>query len=101
MFAHSIAAPPLLRRLSMKELYVSRTTIQHVLNQKEPLMLRANRVVPLTIVCCVLTSMFCARAASADTIFFDDFNDRNTQDGSPVTWVPELRPSRSIRWRRT
>ena len=53
-------------------------------------MLHANRVLPATIVCCVLTSMFCARAASAGTIFFDDFNDRNAQDGSPVTWAPGL-----------
>ena len=27
-------------------------------------------------------------AASADTIFFVDFNDGNAQDGTPVTWVP-------------
>ena len=33
-------------------------------------------------------SMMCAQAASADTIFFDDFNDGNAGDGMPVTWVP-------------
>jgi hypothetical protein len=27
-------------------------------------------------------------AASANTIFYDDFNDGNAQDGMPVTWVP-------------
>jgi hypothetical protein len=43
---------------------------------------------PVTIVGCVLTSMFCAPAASADRKFLDDFNDRNAQDGSPVTWAP-------------
>jgi len=32
--------------------------------------------------------LLCARAASAGTPFLDDFNDRNAQDGSPVTWVP-------------
>ena len=51
-------------------------------------MLRANQALPVTIVCCVLTSMLCAPAASADTIFFDDFNDGNAGDGTPVTWVP-------------
>ena len=55
-------------------------------------MLRANQEVSsklrLTIACCVLTSMICAQAASADTIFFDDFNDGNAGDGMPVTWVP-------------
>jgi hypothetical protein len=50
--------------------------------------LRANQGLPVTIVCCVLTSMLSARAASAAEIFFDDFNDRNAQDGSPVTWAP-------------
>jgi hypothetical protein len=43
---------------------------------------------PLTIVICVLTSTLCAGAASAATIFTDDFNDGNAQDGSPVTWSP-------------
>ena len=42
----------------------------------------------LTLACCVLTLMICAQAASADTIFFDDFNDGNAGDGMPVTWVP-------------
>ena len=51
-------------------------------------MLRANQDLPMTIVCCVLTSMLCVQAASAATIFFDDFNDGNAQDGTPVTWVP-------------
>ena len=55
-------------------------------------MLRANQEVSsklrLTIACCVLTSMICAQAASAATIFFDDFNDGNAGDGMPVTWVP-------------
>jgi hypothetical protein len=51
-------------------------------------MLRTNQHLPVTIVCCVLTSMFCARAASAAEIFFDDFNDGNAGDGTPVTWVP-------------
>ena len=51
-------------------------------------MLRANHALPVTIVCCVLTSMLCARAVSAGTIFFDDFNDGNAGDGTPVTWVP-------------
>jgi hypothetical protein len=32
--------------------------------------------------------MLYARAASADTIFLDDFNDGNAQDGTPATWVP-------------
>ena len=32
--------------------------------------------------------MICAQAASADTIFFDNFNDGNAGDGMPVTWVP-------------
>jgi hypothetical protein len=27
-------------------------------------------------------------AASANTIFFDNFNDGNAQDGTPVSWVP-------------
>src|SRR3954451_5708810 len=49
---------------------------------------RANQSLPVTVACCVLTSMFCARAASAAPVFFDDFNDHNAQDGSPVTWVP-------------
>jgi hypothetical protein len=30
----------------------------------------------------------CAGAASAATIFSDDFNDGNAQDGTPVTWAP-------------
>ena len=51
-------------------------------------MLRANQDLSMTVVCCVLTSMLCARAASAGTIFFDDFNDGNAGDGTPVTWVP-------------
>ena len=55
-------------------------------------MLRANQKVSskllLTTVCCFLTSMLCAQAASAATIFFDDFNDGNAGDGTPVTWVP-------------
>ena len=42
----------------------------------------------LTVACCVLTWMICAQAASADTIFFEDFNDGNAQDGMPVTWAP-------------
>ena len=42
----------------------------------------------LTVACCVLTWMLCAQASSADTIFFDDFNDGNAGDGMPVTWVP-------------
>ncbi len=42
----------------------------------------------LTVACCVLAWMICARAASAATIFFDDFNDGNAGDGMPVTWVP-------------
>ena len=57
-------------------------------------MLRANQHVSsklrLTIACCVLTSMLCAPAASGDTIFFDNFNDRNAGDGMPVTWSPDL-----------
>src|SRR5687767_4221959 len=53
-------------------------------------MLRANQHLPMTIVCCVLTPMFCARAASAAEIFLDDFNDGNAGDGSPVTWAPGL-----------
>ena len=55
-------------------------------------MLRANQEVSakllLTIVCWVLTSMISAQAAWADTIFFDNFNDREAQDGMPVTWAP-------------
>jgi hypothetical protein len=43
---------------------------------------------PATIACCVLTSMLCARAASAAEVFLDDFNDGNAGDGTPVTWVP-------------
>ena len=35
----------------------------------------------------LLTAALCV-GASADTIFFDDFNDGNATDGSPVTWVP-------------
>jgi hypothetical protein len=42
----------------------------------------------LIVACCVLTWMKCAQAASADTIFFEDFNDGNAGDGMPVTWVP-------------
>ncbi len=42
----------------------------------------------LTLACCVLTLTICAPAASADTIFFDDFNDGNAGDGMPATWVP-------------
>jgi hypothetical protein len=53
-------------------------------------MLRANRHLPVTIVCCVLTSMWCARAAPAGPIFSDDFSDRNAGDGSPLTWAPSL-----------
>jgi hypothetical protein len=53
-------------------------------------MLRANQGFPVTIVCCVLGSMLCARAATAATIFVDDFGDRNAQDGSPVTWAASL-----------
>jgi hypothetical protein len=49
--------------------------------------LRESRL-PATIVCCVLTSMLCARAVSAKEIFLDDFNDGNAGDGTPVTWVP-------------
>jgi hypothetical protein len=45
---------------------------------------------PVTIVCCVLISMLCARAASADRGFLDNFNDGNAQDGTPVTWAPGL-----------
>src|SRR5437764_11162823 len=44
----------------------------------------------MTIVCCVLSAVFCARAASAAEIFRDDFNAHNAQDGSPVTWAPGL-----------
>ena len=55
-------------------------------------MLHANQETPsklrTTIACCVLTSTICAQAASADTIFFDNFNDGNAGDGMPVTWVP-------------
>src|SRR5687767_954366 len=50
-------------------------------------MLRESRL-PMTIACCVLPSMLCARSVSADTIFFDDFDDGNAQDGTPVTWTP-------------
>ena len=50
-------------------------------------MLRESRL-PTTIVCCVLTSLLCARAASAAPVFLDDFNDGNAGDGTPVTWVP-------------
>ena len=57
-------------------------------------MLRANQRVSskprLIITCCVLTSMISAQAASAATIFFDDFNDGNAGDGMPVTWAPSL-----------
>ena len=53
-------------------------------------MLRANQNLPMTIMCCVLTFMLCARAASGGNIFFDDFNDGNAQDGTPVTWTPGL-----------
>ncbi len=57
-------------------------------------MLRANQHVSsklrLTIACCVLTSAISAQAASAATIFFDNFNDRNAGDGMPVTWSPDL-----------
>src|SRR5438270_1189446 len=53
-------------------------------------MLRTNQDLHMTIVYCVLTSILCTRAASAAEIFFDDFNDRNAQDGSPVTWAPSL-----------
>jgi hypothetical protein len=52
--------------------------------------LRANQDLRMTVVCCVLASMLCARAASAAVIFLDDFNDRNAQDGSPATWAPGL-----------
>ena len=41
----------------------------------------------LIVACCVLTWMICAQAASADTIFFEDFNDGNAGDGKPVTWA--------------
>ena len=34
--------------------------------------------------------MMSVQAASADTIFFDNFNDRNAGDGIPVTWAPSL-----------
>ena len=55
-------------------------------------MLRANRQVSsklrLTIACCLLTTMIGAQAASADTIFFDNFNDGDAGDGMPATWVP-------------
>ncbi len=52
---------------------------------------RANEEAPskrlLTVACCVLTWMICAQAASADTIFIEDFDDGNAGDGMPVTWV--------------
>jgi hypothetical protein len=38
-----------------------------------------------SVVTCFLVSAMCA-GASADTIFFDNFNDRNAEDGMPVTW---------------
>src|SRR5687767_3971829 len=53
-------------------------------------MLRGSRDVPVTVVCCVLTSMLCARPASAARDFLDNFDDGNAQDGSPVTWAPGL-----------
>ena len=53
-------------------------------NQETPSKLRT------TIACCVLTWTICAQTASAETIFFDNFNDRNAGDGMPVTWVPGL-----------
>jgi len=39
--------------------------------------------------CVVLGCIMCGicASASADTIFFDDFNDGNAADGMPVTWV--------------
>src|SRR5687768_16645701 len=42
----------------------------------------------LTVACCVLTTAIWAQTASAETIFFDNFNDGDAQDGMPVTWVP-------------
>jgi hypothetical protein len=42
----------------------------------------------LRVACCVLTWMLCAPAASAATIFVEDFNDGNAGDGIPETWVP-------------
>ncbi len=54
-------------------------------------MVYANRVkcpkLLLVVVCSALVSVLCAPAASAATIFFDDFNDGNAGDGMPVTWV--------------
>jgi hypothetical protein len=44
----------------------------------------------VSIIHCVLTVTLCAPGASAATIFFDDFNDGDAQDGSPVTWAPSL-----------
>jgi hypothetical protein len=41
---------------------------------------------PVTILYGVLASMFCARATPAATLFLDNFDDRNSQDGKPVTW---------------
>jgi hypothetical protein len=55
-------------------------------------MLRANQESPskllLTVAGCVLTLTICVQAASAETIFFDNFNDGNAGDGMPVTWSP-------------
>lgn len=41
----------------------------------------------ICVACCVL--LIASDGASADTVFRDTFDDRNSQDGMPVTWVPD------------
>jgi len=57
-------------------------------------MVHANQESPskllLNVTCCILSWTICAQAASADTIFFDNFNDGDAEDGMPVTWAPSL-----------